>query len=121
MIREAAGPASFPRRCSWGEAPARPLRLLARPEPIEAVAPLPDEPPLLFRWRRAVHRVRSASGPERLAPEWWRDGMAGQDARTRDYFAVEDTEGGRFWLFREGLWQAGAAAPPRWYLHGLFA
>jgi protein ImuB len=121
MIGDAAGQAPFPRRGSWGEAPARPLRLLARPEPIEAVAPLPDEPPLLFRWRRAVHRVRSASGPERLAPEWWRDGLAAQDARTRDYFAVEDTEGGRFWLFREGLWQAGAATTPRWYLHGLFA
>ena len=30
-----------------------------------------------------------------------------------------DTAGGRFWLFREGLYLAGAAMP-RWYLHGLF-
>jgi protein ImuB len=102
------------------DAPTRPLRLLAWPEPIEAVAPLPDDPPVLFRWRRALHKVARVRGPERLAPEWWRDPDAGQDAATRDYFAVEDTQGGRFWLFREGLYLAEAAMP-RWYLHGLFA
>ena len=36
------------------------------------------------------------------------------------WLEVEDTEGGRFWLFREGLYLADAAMP-RWYLHGLFA
>jgi protein ImuB len=109
----------FPQRGLHGEAPARPLRLLARPEPIEAVAPVPDEPPVLFRWRRALHKVVKVRGPERLAPEWWRTDVD-PDAATRDYFAVEDTEGGRFWLFREGLYLAGVAMP-RWYLHGLFA
>jgi protein ImuB len=109
----------FPARGRHGPAPARPLRLLARPEPIETVAPLPDEPPVLFRWRRALHKVRAVRGPERLAPEWWRAPDADPAATTRDYFAVEDTEGGRFWLFREGLYLAGAAMP-RWYLHGLF-
>jgi protein ImuB len=102
------------------DAPARPLRLLAWPEPIEAVAPLPDDPPVLFRWRRVLHKVARVRGPERLAPEWWREPDADQDAATRDYFAVEDTQGGRFWLFREGLYLAEAAMP-RWYLHGLFA
>jgi protein ImuB len=102
------------------EAPTRPLRLLAWPEPIEAVAPLPDDPPVLFRWRRALHKVARVRGPERLAPEWWRAPDADPDAATRDYFAVEDTQGGRFWLFREGLYLAEAAMP-RWYLHGLFA
>jgi protein ImuB len=60
-------------------------------------------------------------GPERLAPEWWRAADADPDALTRDYFAVEDTAGGRFWLFREGLYRAGVPTLPRWYLHGLFA
>jgi protein ImuB len=101
------------------EPPTRPLRLLAWPEPIEAMAPLPDDPPVLFRWRRALHKVARVRGPERLAPEWWREPDADPDARTRDYFAVEDTQGGRFWLFREGLYLAGAM--PRWFLHGLFA
>jgi protein ImuB len=114
-------PLPFPERRRQGDVPSRPLRLLARPEPIEAVAPLPDEPPVLFRWRRAVHRVARVRGPERLAPEWWRTPEVDPNALTRDYFAVEDTEGGRFWLFREGLYLTGAATLPRWYLHGLFA
>ena len=103
-----------------GAPPTRPLRLLARPEPIEAVAPLPDDPPVLFRWRQALHKVARVRGPERLAPEWWREPDTDQDAQTRDYFAVEDTQGGRFWLFREGLYLAEAVMP-RWFLHGLFA
>jgi protein ImuB len=111
--------APFPERGLHGPAPSRPLRLLARPEPIEAVAPLPDEPPVLFRWRQALHKVAAVRGPERLAPEWWREPGVDPAATTRDYFAVEDTEGGRFWLFREGLY-TGAAAMPQWYLHGLF-
>jgi protein ImuB len=111
----------FSERRLHGAAPARPLRLLARPEPIEAVAPLPDEPPVLFRWRQVLHKVARVRGPERLAPEWWRAPDADPNLLTRDYFAVEDTDGGRFWLFREGLYLAGALTLPRWYLHGLFA
>ena len=110
----------FRERGFHDEAPARPLRLLARPEPIEAVAPVPDEPPVLFRWRRVLHKVAKVRGPERLAPEWWRAPEVDPAAATRDYFAVEDTEGGRFWLFREGLYLADATAMPRWFLHGLF-
>jgi protein ImuB len=116
-----AAPGAFSRRPGYGSAPSRPLRLLLRPEPIEAMAPLPDAPPLLFRWRRVLHRVARVTGPERLAPEWWRAPDVDPDLATRDYFAVEDTEGGRFWLFREGLYLAGAPRLPRWYLHGLFA
>ena len=115
---EPGGGAPFAARGLHGPAPSRPLRLLARPEPIEAVAPLPDEP-LLFRWR-AGHCTRSPRCEGgRLAPEWWREPGTDPASATRDYFAVEDTEGGRFWLFREGLYLAGAAMP-RWYLHGLF-
>jgi protein ImuB len=113
-------PAPFPARRTFGEAPSRPLRLLIRPEPVEAVAPLPDEPPVLFRWRRVLHRIRRVAGPERLAPEWWRTGWVDPDGQSRDYFAVEDEDGCRFWLFREGLYLPGAPLP-RWYLHGLFA
>ncbi len=46
--------------------------------------------------------------------------MAAEAARlTRDYFRVEDTDGHRFWLYREGLY--GPKATPRWYLHGVSA
>ena len=97
------------------DAIARPLRLFARPEPVEAIAEVPDGPPARFRWRRTLYRVARAEGPERIAAEWWRD-----DDLTRDYFRVEDASGHRFWLFREGLYGHETAAP-RWYLHGVFA
>jgi len=54
------------------EPPVRPLRLLARPEPIDTLADLADGPPLRFRWRRVFHEVARAEGPERIAAEWWR-------------------------------------------------
>jgi protein ImuB len=98
----------------WDPARPRPVRLFRRPEPIEAMAPIPDDPPLSFRWRGAHHRVRRAEGPERLAPEWWRSPRA----RIRDYYRVEDDTGARFWLFRAGLY--GEDPLPKWWLHGLF-
>jgi protein ImuB len=109
----------------WVRDPAapRPLRLLCQPEPIEATALLPDEPPILFRWRGAIHRIRAASGPERIAQEWWHHAPPDEnDARPetdrlRDYYRVEDTDGTRFWVFRVGL--HGGENPPRWFLHGL--
>ena len=93
----------------------RPLRLLPTPEPVEAVAEVPEGPPLLFRWRKIAHRVARAEGPERIAPEWWRGG--GQ--RTRDYYRVEDSDGRRFWLYRDGLYRNDNEGP-RWFLHGIF-
>jgi protein ImuB len=104
-------------------APVRPVRLFSRPEAIEAVAEVPDGPPVRFRWRHLMHEVIAAEGPERIAIEWWRNAQG--HALTRDYFRVESKEGIRVWLYREGLygremlhdlkWQ------PSWYVHGLFA
>ena len=98
--------------------PERPIRLLERPEPIEAVAAVPDGPPLRFRWRRVLHQVAAIEGPERIGPDWWKQG-AGKATMGRDYFRAEDTDGRRFWLYREG--QYHDAPTPRWYLHGFFA
>ena len=98
--------------------PARPLRLFARPERIDVMAAVPEGPPLRFRWRRMLVTVLRVEGPERIAPEWWR---AEDDGRnTRDYFRVEDADGRRYWLFREGLY-GRETARPGWYVHGLFA
>jgi protein ImuB len=98
--------------------PARPLRLFARPEPIETVAEVPDGSPSRFHWRQVSHEVAAAEGPERIAMEWWRDGPG--RALTRDYFHVESKQGMRVWLYREGLY--GRETPqPRWFVHGLFA
>jgi protein ImuB len=98
--------------------PTRPIRLFERPEPIDAVAEVPDGPPVRFRWRQVLHEVAQVEGPERIAMEWWRDATG--RALTRDYFRVESRGGARVWLYREGLY-GREASRPRWYLHGLFA
>ena len=92
----------------------RPLLILSRPEAVDAVAEIPDGPPRSFTWRRTRHLVAGAEGPERLAPEWWRDRVS---PRTRDYFRIETTEGRRFWLYREGLFERETLTP-LWYVHG---
>lgn len=116
-----AMPAQYAQNAKWEcdtkEAPRRPLRLFARPEPVQAVAAVPEGPPLRFRWRRALHDVVLAEGPERIAMEWWRH----QDLQaSRDYFRVEDSQGKRFWLYREGIYERETLAP-RWFMHGMFA
>jgi protein ImuB len=100
---------------SEGGAPARPLRLFARPEPIDALAEVPDGPPIRFRWRRVLHDVAAIEGPERIAAPWWRR----EDAPTRDYFRAEDSSGRRFWLYREGLW-GKETERAKWFMHGVF-
>jgi protein ImuB len=98
--------------------PERPIRLFASPEPVEAIAAeIPEGAPASFRWRRVLHRVAASEGPERIAPEWWRgDGSE----ETRDYFRIEDEEGRRYWLYRQGLY-GETPQGPRWFMHGIFA
>jgi len=96
--------------------PTRPIRLFERPEWIEAIAEIPDGPPLRFKWRRVLHEIAAVEGPERIGAEWWRR----KDALTRDYYRAEDTQGRRFWLYREGLY-GRETARAKWFLHGLFA
>ena len=98
-------------------APTRPIRLFARPEPIEAVAEVPDGPPAQFTWRHVRHVVTQVEGPERIAMEWWRDETG--RALMRDYFRVESREGIRVWLYRE--WPRDPRLSTRWFMHGLFA
>lgn len=125
----------------------RPLRLLPAPEPISVTAEVPDGPPAGMVWRRVGYRFVKASGPERIGAEWWRPEHAlawpeppaipelplssrDEESRpqgfaearpvpSRDYYVAEDDGGRRFWLFRDGLY--GAGATPRWYLHGFFS
>ena len=63
-----------------------------------------------------MHEVAAYEGPERIAPEWWK---GHEDALTRDYFRVEDTNGRRYWLYREGLYERETQRP-RWFMHGVF-
>ena len=94
--------------------PLRPLQMFDPPQPVETLAEAPDGYPFRFRWRRVVHNIVRAEGPERISGEWWR----APDQRTRDYYRIEDQEGRRFWLFRQGLY--GETPEPRWFIHGLF-
>ncbi len=101
---------------SWPAHLPRPTRLVEPPERVDAIAMLPDRPPVMFVWRGRRHRVRAADGPERMHGEWWTE-PAGP---VRDYFVVEDEEGARFWLFRCGDGEDPATGDFSWHLHGLF-
>jgi protein ImuB len=98
------------------EAPRRPLRIFAHPEPVSVLRDVSDASPGRFTWRHATHEIARIEGPERIAMEWWRSGAL---LPTRDYYRIEDSEGRRFWLYREdvGDW----AEAPRWFVQGVFA
>ena len=100
-----------------GERKRRPQRLLNRPEAIDVIYATPEGMPRRFVWRRAVHDIAQVEGPERIAPDWWRSPSS---ARLRDYYRVEDGEGRRYWIFREGLIGDGRGGAPNWFMHGLF-
>lgn len=107
----------------WNDDLPRPARMLNPPELVDVTAMLPDNPPALFIWRGKRYRVTRGDGPERLHGEWWRE--AGPEAdiphSVRDYFQVETTDGGRYWLFRLGDGERSLSGPMRWYIHGAFA
>jgi protein ImuB len=75
----------------------RPIQLLSTPEHIDVTAPVPDYPPMNFRYKGKLHKILKADGPERIEQEWWIE-----EGQHRDYYIVEDEEGCRFWLFRLG-------------------
>ncbi len=81
------------------------------------LALIPEGPPRQFRWRGVLHQVAQAQGPERIGPEWWRRDSGGPE---RDYYAVEDESGRRFWLYRAGRYGADDVTP-QWFVHGVFA
>jgi protein ImuB len=89
------------RSIEWRTDKARPLIVLPYPEPIEVTAPIPDYPPMNFRYKGRLHKVLRADGPERIEQEWWIE-----EGEHRDYYAVEDEEGARYWLFRLGHYTA---------------
>ena len=97
---------------SWQTDFPRPLHLLSSPELIDVSVPVPDYPPLLFKYKGILHTVKKADGPERIEQEWWiKDGLY------RDYYCVEDEKGARYWLFRLGDYNRG---DPKWFMHGFF-
>jgi len=98
---------------AWRTDQPRPLHLLEKPEAIGVTVPIPDYPPLLFKYKGVLHTVKKADGPERIEHEWWLS-----TELYRDYYCVEDERGARYWLFRSGNYNNGDA---KWFLHGFFA
>ena len=113
-----AGPSFWPVQ---SDKPPRPPLLLASPEPLTVLAEIPEGPPARFTWRRVTRRVIKSEGPERIAPEWWRILPSPSKERPRDYYRIEDEDGCRYWVFREGLYRDGEDEAPCWFLHGVFA
>ncbi|RYD80384.1 MAG: DNA polymerase Y family protein, partial [Sphingobacteriales bacterium] len=98
----------------WRNDRPRPVQLLNQPEAIEVTAPIPDYPPMLFRYKERTHKIKKADGPERIEREWWLD-----EGQHRDYYIVEDESGKRYWLFRSGHYNG--EKPSGWFIHGFFA
>lgn len=97
----------------WRTDLPRPIHLLPVPEAIEVTVPMPDYPPMLFRYKGVLHNVSKADGPERIEQEWWLE-----QGLYRDYYCIEDESGARYWLFRLGSYDSGE---PKWFIHGFFA
>ena len=99
---------------AWKIDRPRPIHLLPRPPVVKVTAPIPDYPPMMFRYEGKVHKVVRANGVERIEPEWWIE-----DGLHRDYYAVEDEDGKRYWLFRSGHYSETKKV--QWFIHGFFA
>lgn len=97
----------------WRSGRPRPVQLLPRPETIAVTAPIPDYPPMNFRYKGRLHQVKRADGPERIEREWWID-----QGEHRDYYVIEDEKGRRYWLFRSGHYDKEGT---EWFIHGFFA
>ncbi len=97
----------------------RPVRLLDRPEVIEAIALMPDHPPRSVTWRGKRHKVVRADGPERIFGEWWR--RPAELEAVRDYFMIENEQGERFWIYRAGDGVDPDTGSHKWFMHGIFA
>lgn len=89
--------------------PPRPMTIFP-PEPVTAAV---GNPPARFSWRGMRFTTLRATGPERIAPEWWR---SDPEWRTglRDYWRIETREGPRLWLFH-------TPQSPAWRAQGEFA
>lgn len=99
---------------NWPDAGLRRPVLMWRPEPVSA----PDHPvvPATFRWRGRDLRLACATGPERIAPEWWLDDPDWRSG-VRDYWVVTTQSGDRLWLF----YGHGNTMSSGWFCHGSFA
>ena len=73
----------------------------------------------MLTWRLASRgrklKIRTAKGPERIAPEWWLDDPNWRSG-VRDYWQVTCEEGDVLWLF----YAHGATMSAGWFCQGSF-
>ena len=112
-------PEGPPARFTW----RRVTRRVVKSEGPERIAP---------EWWRSLgaHNEATNSDPSALVGEGgaphFKSGTPGEGAgtrqagRPRDYYRIEDEDGHRYWVFREGLYQESELGLPCWYLHGVF-
>ncbi len=100
----------------WLAREPRPLRVWKKPLPAQALARIPDGPPVRLAWRDGPAPVLHAEGPERILPEWWRPEDEG--FRLRDFYRLTLADGRRLWVHREGAY--GDSDPPVWRVQGVF-
>ncbi|NOD94395.1 DNA polymerase Y family protein [Ruegeria sp. HKCCD4884] len=105
---------------AWSEpardwpAPSRPRPLqMWQPEPV--MAPETPDVPTAFRWRGRDWLLAQATGPERIAPEWWLDDPNWRSG-VRDYWVVVTEQGERLWLF----YGHGGTMSAGWFCQGQF-
>ncbi len=85
----------------WAAQKSRPFWLLRQPQSLST------------RQERPIYQgrvLRLVQGPERIETGWHTD-----IHQRRDYFVAQDSDGARYWLYRERETGDG------WFLHGLFA
>jgi protein ImuB len=95
--------------------PPRPRPMLMwPPEPVTA----PDTPTLpdRFRWRGRIWALDRATGPERIAPEWWLEDPQWRSG-VRDYWVTTTQCGAQLWLF----YAHGGAISRGWFCQGNFS
>ncbi len=133
VSRAAAPPATVPGatvpKTTSGASLNRPSYLFDTPEPVSAIAMLPDKPPSQLLWNGERLRVAAAEGPERISLEWWQHSLNGTEAQlqsnvaaqprnnlaaqSRDYFSLQDHTGRWLWVFRDN-------SSSQWFVHGLW-
>jgi protein ImuB len=119
-------PEGPPARFTW----RRTTRRVVKTEGPERIAPE------WWRLRGSGPQTLSSPGLTRRSSNHWLlddegkellDGrLRGHDNKrrigphTRDYYRIEDEDGHRYWVFREGLFGEREVGTPAWYLHGVF-
>ena len=98
---------------SWtGSLAKRPLRLLKKPVSVLIRDNRSKKLPEAVRWNGKECHLTALSGPERIAPDWWREDPGWQNG-ARDYWWAKTQSGAIVWLYGVSNGQTD-----QWFVHG---